>query len=117
MIYSIHGFGYLDPHRLLPALRPAMKPRGRLAFSVLHTNSHGHGPSSSVTPRAEILPLAGAPDQNVEMWVLTPKLWEDLCVDNGLLIDGIDALDAPEDDNPVSVRLYRAHSRSAYSRA
>lgn len=51
------------------------------------------------------------------MWVLTPKLWEDLCVDNGLLIDGIDALDAPEDDNPVSVRLYRAHSRSAYSRA
>ncbi|MET8583587.1 class I SAM-dependent methyltransferase [Streptomyces collinus] len=34
-IYSIHAFGYIDPHRLLPALRLALKPGGRLAFSVL----------------------------------------------------------------------------------
>ncbi|WP_327411293.1 bifunctional class I SAM-dependent methyltransferase/NUDIX hydrolase [Streptomyces sp. NBC_01281] len=113
VIYSIHGFGYIDPHRLLPALRPALKPAGRLAFSVLHTNCRARGPSSSVTSRAEILPLAGGEEQTVEMWVLNPKLWEDLCVDNGLLVDGIDALDAPEDDNPVSVRLYRTHSRTS----
>ncbi|MGW7262315.1 NUDIX domain-containing protein [Streptomyces sp. NPDC054842] len=113
VIYSINGFGYIDPHRLLPALRPALRPGGRLTFSVLHTNSRDHGPSSSVTPRAEILPLTDGQDQSVEMWVLTPKLWEDLCVDNGLLIDGIDALDAPEDDDPVSVRLYRAHRRTS----
>ncbi|MER7956931.1 class I SAM-dependent methyltransferase [Streptomyces sp. NPDC096030] len=112
VIYSVHGFGYIDPHRLLPALRTALKPGGRLAFSVLHTNSHGRGPSSSVVPRAEILPLADGEDQTVEMWVLSPRLWEDLCVDNGLLIDAIDELDAPEDDNPVSVRLYRAHRRA-----
>lgn len=115
VIYSVHGFGYIDPHRLLPAIRQALKPRGLLAFSVLHTNSHGRGPSSSVAPRAEILPLAGGEDQTVEMWVLTPKLWEDLCVDNGLLIDDIAELDAPEDDNPVSVRLYRARSRASVS--
>ncbi|MFJ9179385.1 bifunctional class I SAM-dependent methyltransferase/NUDIX hydrolase [Streptomyces sp. NPDC102360] len=115
VIYSIHGFAYIDPHRLLPALRLALKRGGRLVFSVLHTNSHGHGPSSSVAPRAEILPLAGGEGQGIEMWVLTPKLWEDLCVDNGLLIDGIDALDAPEDDNPVSVRLYRGRSRTLAS--
>ncbi|MEU7061359.1 class I SAM-dependent methyltransferase [Streptomyces sp. NPDC046197] len=77
VIYSIHGFGYIDPHRLMPALRNALKPGGILAFSVLHTNSHGRGPSSSVTPRTEILPLANGEDQRVEMWVLTPKLWED----------------------------------------
>ncbi|MFE7186149.1 class I SAM-dependent methyltransferase [Streptomyces erythrochromogenes] len=113
VIYSVHGFGYIDPHRLLPALRTALKPGGRLAFSVLHTNSLGHGPSSTVVPRAEILPLAGGPDQSVEMWVLVPELWEDLCVDNGLFLDGIDALDAPEDNSPVSVRLYRAHSHAS----
>ncbi|MER0477253.1 NUDIX domain-containing protein [Streptomyces sp. Edi2] len=115
VIYSVHGFGYIDPHRLLPAIRQALKPRGLLAFSVLHTNSQGRGPSSSVVPRAEILPLAGGEDQTVEMWVLTTKLWEDLCVDNGLLIDDIVELDAPEDDNPVSVRLYRARSRASVS--
>ncbi|WP_405454191.1 hypothetical protein [Streptomyces erythrochromogenes] len=47
------------------------------------------------------------------MWVLVPELWEDLCVDNGLLLDGIDALDAPEANSPVSVRLYRAHSHTS----
>ncbi|MEJ8640128.1 NUDIX domain-containing protein [Streptomyces sp. MS2.AVA.5] len=115
VIYSIHGFGYINPHRLLPAVRQGLKAGGLLAFSVLHTNSHGRGPSSSVAPRPEILPLADGEDQTVEMWLLTPKLWEDLCVDNGLLLDGIDELDAPEEDNPVSVRLYRAHSRTSSS--
>jgi SAM-dependent methyltransferase len=111
VIYSVHGVAYMDPHRLLPALRNALKPGGPLAFSVLHTNSAGHGPSTSVTPRAEVLPLAGGTAQTVHMWVLSPTLWEGLLVDNGFQVDGIDVLDSPEDDNPVSVRLFRAHRR------
>ncbi|HWU10815.1 MAG TPA: class I SAM-dependent methyltransferase [Streptomyces sp.] len=108
VIYSIHGFGYIDPHRLLPALRPALKPGGRLAFSILHTNSHGYGPSSSVTPRPEILPLAGGGEQTVEMWVLTAQLWEDLLVQHGLTMEAVTAIDSDEPDNYVSCRLYAA---------
>ncbi|MFF4205612.1 class I SAM-dependent methyltransferase [Streptomyces sp. NPDC001668] len=111
VIYSIHGFGYIDPHRLLPALRCALKPGGLLCFSVLHTNSDGRGPSPSVVPRPELLPLAGGDPLTVQMWVLTPKLWEDLLVDNELFIDGIDILNAPEATSRVSCRLFRARRR------
>ncbi|WP_432156145.1 class I SAM-dependent methyltransferase [Streptomyces sp. bgisy153] len=111
VIYSVHGVAYMDPHRLLPALSNALKPGGRLAFSVLHTNSDGRGPSPSVAARPEVLPLAGGTSLTVHMWVLSPTLWEDLLVDNGLLVDAVDVLDAPDDDNPVSVRLFRAHRR------
>ncbi|MEU6070585.1 class I SAM-dependent methyltransferase [Streptomyces sp. NPDC047082] len=109
VIYSIHGFAYMDPHRLLPALRNALRPGGRLAFSVLHTNSDGCGPSPSAGARPEVLPLAGGGSLTVHMWVLSPTLWEDLLVDNGLLVDSVEILDAPDDGNPVSVRLFRAH--------
>ncbi|MGW0206669.1 class I SAM-dependent methyltransferase [Streptomyces sp. NPDC003233] len=112
VIYSIHGFAYIDPHRLLPALRNALRPGGRLAFSVLHTNSDGRGPSPSADARPEVLPLADGAPLTVHMWVLSPTLWEDLLVDNGLLVDSVDILDAPEDGNPVSVRLFRAHRRT-----
>lgn len=111
VIYSVHGFAYMDPHRLLPALRNALKPGGRLAFSVLHTNSDGCGPSPSVAARPEVLPLAGGAPLTVHMWVLSPTLWEDLLVDNGLLVDAVEVLDAPDDSNPVSVRLFRARQR------
>ncbi|GAB2992533.1 hypothetical protein GCM10023080_068040 [Streptomyces pseudoechinosporeus] len=112
VIYSIHGFGYIDPHRLLPAVASALKPDGRLFFSVLHTNAAGRGPSQSVTARPEILPLAGGKPLTVQMWVLSPTLWEDLLVDNGLLVDRVDILDAPDDGDHVSVRLFRAHRRA-----
>ncbi|MEU2427268.1 NUDIX domain-containing protein [Streptomyces sp. NPDC007851] len=112
VIYSIHGVGYVDPHRLLPALRTALKPGGRLIFSVLHTNSEGRGPSSAVAPRSEVLPLAGGDPLSVRMWVLTEKLWEDLLVGNGLLVDAVEVLQAPDGDNPVRVGLFRAHRRT-----
>ena len=54
---SLSTFHFLDPHRLLPALATALKPGGRLCFTVLHTNSGGDGPASTVTPRPEILRL------------------------------------------------------------
>lgn len=65
VIYSIHGFGYIDPHRLLPAIATALKPDGRLFFSVLHTNAAGRGPFQRVTAHPEILPLMrlGAPER------------------------------------------------------
>lgn len=111
VIYSIHGFGYINPHRLLPAVRTALKPGGLLIFSVLHTDSEGRRPSPTVAARPGVLPLAGGDPLSVEMWVLSPTLWEDLLVDNGLLVDAVGVLDAPDDGNPVSVRLFRARRR------
>lgn len=69
VIYSVNAVPYLDPHRLLPALAAALKPGGKLYFTVLHTNSHGHGPSTAVAPRPETLRLAGGRDLTVQMWV------------------------------------------------
>jgi SAM-dependent methyltransferase len=111
VIYSIHGFGYIDPHRLLPAVAAALKPDGRLFFSVLHTNAAGRGPFQSVTAHPETLPLVGGEPLTVQMWVLGPTLWEDLLVEYGFLVDEIDVLDAPEDSNPVSCRLFRVRRR------
>lgn len=111
VIYSIHGVGYIDPHRLLPALTAALSPGGLLTFSVLHTNSDGRGPSPTVAARPEALPLAGGDPLAVHMWLLSETLWEDLLVDNGFLVDEIDAIDAPEDGNRASVRLFQAHRR------
>ncbi|MEU6546412.1 hypothetical protein [Streptomyces sp. NPDC046859] len=45
---------------------------------MLHTNCASDGPTSAVTPRPEILRLAGGDDLTVHMWVLTPELWKDL---------------------------------------
>ncbi|MFJ9870971.1 class I SAM-dependent methyltransferase [Streptomyces sp. NPDC101165] len=117
VIYSIHGFGYIDPHRLLPALRTALRPGGLLIFSVLHTNSDGRGPSPTVAARPEVLPLASGDPLSVDMWVRSETLWEDLLVDNGLLVDEIDVLSAPDDGNHVSVRLFRAHRHIGVSRS
>jgi SAM-dependent methyltransferase len=110
VVYSIHGLAYIDPRRLLPALATALKPGGRLVFSVLHTNSAGEGPSATVTARPEILHLAGGGELTVRMWVLAPELWEALLAEHGFVVDRIDVLDAPEEDNPLSCRLFHARS-------
>ncbi|MFD6334842.1 NUDIX domain-containing protein [Streptomyces niveus] len=117
VVYSVHGLGYIDPGRLLPALAAAIKPGGRLVFSVLHTNSDGSGPSPTLTPRTERLPLAGHDTPiGVRMWVLSPELWEDLLVDNGFVLEQVEMLTSPEDDNnPVSCRLFHARRRTRAS--
>ncbi|MFI1801863.1 class I SAM-dependent methyltransferase [Streptomyces sp. NPDC020379] len=51
--YAQHAFGFINPHRLLPALASRIRPGGRLVVSVLHTNRDSLGPSSTVSPRPE----------------------------------------------------------------
>ncbi|MFF9030047.1 bifunctional class I SAM-dependent methyltransferase/NUDIX hydrolase [Streptomyces iakyrus] len=107
VVYSVNAVPYVDPHRLLPALAGALRPGGRLCFTVLHSNSRGDGPSDRVTARPEVLRLAGGGEVTVRMWVLTPELWTALLTEYGLRVEGIDVLDTPEEGNRASYRLFR----------
>lgn len=108
VVYSVNAVPYVDPRRLLAALATALRPGGTLCFTALHTNSAGEGPSSVVEPRPEILRLAGGGEVTVRMWVPTQDLWTDLLGEHGLRVEGIDVLDAPEEGNHASYRLFRA---------
>ncbi|GAB3171095.1 hypothetical protein GCM10027162_12050 [Streptomyces incanus] len=109
LIYSVGSMPYLDPDRLLPVLANSLAPGGRLLFSALHTNSDGTGPSAELAPRPEILRLPGTTeDHPVNMWVLTPQMWEDLLVQHGFRMEAVTAIDSPKPDNHVSYRLYAA---------
>ncbi|WP_328416173.1 bifunctional class I SAM-dependent methyltransferase/NUDIX hydrolase [Streptomyces violaceus] len=107
VIYSLHAVPYLDPHRLLPALASALRPGGRLCFTVLHTNSRGDGPSDRVTARPEILRMADGGDTTVHMWVLTPDLWTELLTEYGLRVEHVDVLGTPQAGNHASYRLFQ----------
>jgi 8-oxo-dGTP pyrophosphatase MutT (NUDIX family) len=107
VVYSVNAVPYIDPHRLLPALAAALKPGGRLCFTVLHTNAQGDGPSDEVIARPEVLRLAGGGDVTVQMWVLDPELWTALLAEHGLRVEQVDVLDAPQAGNHASYRLFR----------
>ncbi|WP_311766896.1 MULTISPECIES: class I SAM-dependent methyltransferase [Streptomyces] len=106
--YAIGTLACNDPHYLLPALRNGLGDGARLIFSALHTNLHGHGPGPVVAPRQEMIRIHGQEPIPVQMWVLTPHLWEDVLVDYGFRVEAVDLLRAPEADNPVVVQLVRA---------
>ncbi|MFD8809719.1 class I SAM-dependent methyltransferase [Streptomyces sp. NPDC059597] len=109
LIYSVCSIPYLAPDRLLPVLANGLKLGGRLLFSALHTNSDGTGPSDELMPRPEILRLPGTTENHaVHMWVLTPRLWEDLLIQHGLRMEAVTAINSPNPDNHVSYRLYTA---------
>ncbi|MFE4085968.1 class I SAM-dependent methyltransferase [Streptomyces sp. YIM B13502] len=108
VIYSVSAVHFFDPHRLFPALAGSLTPGGRLYFTVLHTNSDGHGPSSTLSPRPELLHLAGGGTLTLHMWVLAPDLWESLLTRHGLEVCGVTALDAPDESNRASYRLFEA---------
>ncbi|MFJ5708169.1 class I SAM-dependent methyltransferase [Streptomyces sp. NPDC093105] len=109
LVYSVSGIPFMDPHRLLPSLADGLTPGGRLVFSALHTNSHGDGPSDTVTARPETLRLPGtSTEHRMHMWVLEPRLWEDLLVDHGLVMETVTTIDSPQADHPLSYRLYAA---------
>ncbi|PKV84238.1 bifunctional class I SAM-dependent methyltransferase/NUDIX hydrolase [Streptomyces sp. TLI_146] len=110
VIYSVNGLPYLDPDRLLPVLADALAPGGQFVFTTLHTTSDGTGPSCHVASRPETLRLPhSGEERTVHMWVLEPSLWEDLLVQNGLIVDSITVLDSGQPDSPVSYRLFQAH--------
>ncbi|MEE1830499.1 bifunctional class I SAM-dependent methyltransferase/NUDIX hydrolase [Streptomyces sp. SP17KL33] len=109
LIYSVCSVPYLNPDRLLPVLANGLKPGGLLLFSALHTNSNGTGPSNEVAPRPEILRLPGTTEEHpVDMWVLTPHLWEDLLVQHGLTMEAVTTIDSDKPDSHLSYRLYAA---------
>ncbi|MFF1451247.1 NUDIX domain-containing protein [Streptomyces sp. NPDC058274] len=107
VIYSVNALPYIDPRRLLPALAAALTPGGTLCFTALHTNSRGHGPSTAVGARPETLRLAGGDEVTVQMWVLTPELWEELLDEHGLRVEHVDVLDATEEGDFASYRIFR----------
>ncbi|MFI1798817.1 bifunctional class I SAM-dependent methyltransferase/NUDIX hydrolase [Streptomyces sp. NPDC020379] len=115
--YATHAFGFIDPHRLLPALAPRIRPGGRLVFSVLHTNRDGLGPSPTVGSRPEDVRLADEGMLTTPMWVLTPALWEDLLVEAGFLVENVTLLPSPVADDPVVCLLITARRRQAVPRA
>ncbi|MFE6409603.1 NUDIX domain-containing protein [Streptomyces sp. NPDC057837] len=107
VVYSVNAVPYINPHRLLPVLAGALKPGGRLCFTVLHTNARGDGPSDRVAARPEVLRLAGGGELTVHMWVLTTEVWTALLTEHGLRVEHVDVLDVPEPGNRASYRLFR----------
>ncbi|MFD3514893.1 NUDIX domain-containing protein [Streptomyces sp. NPDC058657] len=67
-------------------------------------------------PRDEMIRINGQEPIPLQMWVLTPQLWEDLLVDHGFRVDSGELLRAPEADNPVVVQLIRARRVSNHGR-
>ncbi|WP_369192596.1 methyltransferase domain-containing protein [Streptomyces sp. R08] len=110
--YAIGTLACNDPHYLLPALRDGLNTGAPLIFSALHTNLHGQGPSPAVTPGQEMIRIRDQEPVPLQMWVLTPQLWEDVLVDYGFRGDSIDLLHAPDADDSVVVQLIRAHQTS-----
>ncbi|MBC9718422.1 NUDIX domain-containing protein [Streptomyces sp. TRM66268-LWL] len=112
--YGICTFGCLDPHHVLPALRDGLRNDAPLVFSALHTNMHGHGPSTTVAPRQEVILLKDQEPIPSPTWALTPQLWEDLLTGYGFHVEHSEVLRAPEADNPVAVHLVRARRRPVH---
>ncbi|MEU6349760.1 NUDIX hydrolase [Streptomyces sp. NPDC047072] len=94
LVHSVDVVSRLDPRLLLPALAEALRPGGRLHFTVPHTDALGNGPSSVVEPRG------------AAMWVLAPELWTALLAEQGLRVERIDVLDAPEEGGQTSHRAF-----------
>ncbi|MEU9971131.1 bifunctional class I SAM-dependent methyltransferase/NUDIX hydrolase [Streptomyces malaysiensis] len=111
--YAIGSLAFTDPHRSLPALRDGLRPGAPLVLSLLHTDLHGRGPSTTVAPREQMILLRDNPPLATQMWVLAPRLWEDLLTGHGFRVEAIDLL-RPSDENennpvnPVVQQLIRA---------
>ncbi|MCZ4102542.1 thiopeptide-type bacteriocin biosynthesis protein [Streptomyces sp. H39-C1] len=106
--YAIGSLAFADPHRTLPALRDGLHPRAPLVLSLLHTDLHNHGPSTTVAPREQMIPLRDRPPLATQMWVLSPHLWEDLLNEYGFRVEAIDLLRHPDATVPVVQQLILA---------
>ncbi|MFH9685484.1 bifunctional class I SAM-dependent methyltransferase/NUDIX hydrolase [Streptomyces sp. NPDC017413] len=106
--YAIGTLAFIDPHRSLPALRGGLCPGAPLILSLLHTDLHGRGPSTEVAPREQMIQLRDDPPLPTQMWVLTPRLWEDLLTEYGFRVETIDLLPHPDESATVVQQLIRA---------
>ncbi|MGW7067102.1 bifunctional class I SAM-dependent methyltransferase/NUDIX hydrolase [Streptomyces sp. NPDC054855] len=106
--YAIGTLGFIDPRRVLPALRNRLRAGAPLILSLLHTDLHGRGPSTEVAPREQMILLRDDPPLPTQMWVLAPQLWEDLLTKYGFRVEAIDLLSHPDRNTPVIQQLVRA---------
>ncbi|WP_420036114.1 bifunctional class I SAM-dependent methyltransferase/NUDIX hydrolase [Streptomyces sp. cg28] len=106
--YAIGTLAFTDPHRTLPALHDGLQPGAPLILSLLHTDLHGHGPSTEAAPREQQILLRDDPPLLTQMWVLAPQLWEDLLADSGFLVEAIDLFPHPDEKVQVVQQLIRA---------
>ncbi|MFJ9815242.1 bifunctional class I SAM-dependent methyltransferase/NUDIX hydrolase [Streptomyces sp. NPDC101151] len=106
--YAIGSLAFTDPYRSLPALREGLLPGAPLVLSLLHTDLHDRGPSTTVAPREQMIRLRDDPPLPTRMWVLAPQLWEDLLTEHGFRVEAIDLLRPSDENNPVVHQLIRA---------
>ncbi|MFE9056385.1 bifunctional class I SAM-dependent methyltransferase/NUDIX hydrolase [Streptomyces mutabilis] len=106
--YAIGTLAFIDPHRSLPALRMGLRPGAPLILSLLHTDLHGRGPSTEVAPREQMIPQRDHPPLPTQMWVLAPRLWEDLLTTYGFRVEAVDLLPHPDESARVVQQLIRA---------
>ncbi|MFB7711806.1 NUDIX domain-containing protein [Streptomyces sp. NPDC056105] len=106
--YAIGSLAFADPHRTLPALRAGLYPGAPLVLSLLHTDLHDRGPSTTVAPREQMIRLRDDPPLTTQMWVLAPQLWADLLTEYGFRVEAIDLLRHPDENVPVVQQLIRA---------
>ena len=106
--YAIGSLAFTDPHRSLPALRDGLRPGAPLILSLLHTDLHGRGPSTTVASREQMIMLRDDPPLPTRMWVLAPQLWEELLTEHGFRVEAIDLLLPSDENSPVVQQLIRA---------
>ncbi|MFF3634408.1 NUDIX domain-containing protein [Streptomyces sp. NPDC002250] len=106
--YAIGTLAFVDPHRALPALRDGLRPGAPLILSLLHTDVHDRGPSTTVAPREEMILLRDDPPLATQMWVLAPQLWEELLTEYGFRVEAVELLRHPDQSTPVVQQLIRA---------
>ncbi|WP_328540645.1 bifunctional class I SAM-dependent methyltransferase/NUDIX hydrolase [Streptomyces sp. NBC_00344] len=106
--YAIGTLAFLDPHRVLPALHAGLRSGAPLILSLLHTDLHDRGPSTTVEPREQMILLRDDPPLPTQMWVLAPHLWDGLLTEYGFRVEAIDLLHHPDQSAPVVQQLIRA---------
>ncbi|MEU8928964.1 bifunctional class I SAM-dependent methyltransferase/NUDIX hydrolase [Streptomyces sp. NPDC048409] len=106
--YAIGTLAYIDPRRVLPELRNGLRPGAPLILSLLHTDLDGRGPSTQVAPREQLILLGDDPPLPTQMWVLAPRLWEDLLTEYGFSVESVELLHHPDDSAKVIQQLIRA---------
>lgn len=111
--YAVGTLAFIDPYRVLPALSDGLRPGAPLILSLLHTDLHGRGPTSTVEPREQMVRLRDDPPLPTRMWVLAPHVWEDLLTAHGFRIGSIDLLRSPTEGVLNVQQLIRATRSNA----